>query len=224
MKTNEELQRDVQNSIKWEPSLNAAEIGVTVKDGIVTLTGTVDSYSKKIEAENATKNVAGVKAVAVEIEINFGHSNQKSDTEIAQEIENSWRWNWEVPSDKIKVMVENGWVNLSGEVQWNYQKDAAKNSAQNLLGVIGVSNNISIKADAGDRIEKIAIENALSRSWSIDDEDIDVQVKGNNVTLTGVVDSIYQKDEAARIAWNAPGVYSVNNELMVDYEEVDDID
>ncbi|MEO6523312.1 MAG: BON domain-containing protein [Mucilaginibacter sp.] len=219
MKTNEELQRDVQNAIKWEPLLNAAEIGVTAKDGVITLTGVVDSYSKKTEAENAAKSVTGVKAVAETIEVNYGSSFKKNDTEIANEVLNAWKWNWEVPADKIKVKVESGWVTLEGELEWNYQREAAKKAVANLTGVKGVSNNITIKSESKDAVEQAAVECALERSWSIDDEDVDVKVKGNRVTLTGTVSSLYQKDEAGRLAWNAPGVYSVDNELLVDFDD-----
>ena len=218
MKSNEELQKDVQNAIKWEPLLSAAEIGVMAKDGVITLSGSVNSYAKKKQAEHAAKNVAGVKAVAETIDINFGSLSKKSDTEIAHEIVNAWQWNWEVPEDKIKVKVEDGWVTLEGELQWNSQKEATNKSVEHLMGVTGVSNNIIIKSEAHDRVEKAAIEDALTRSWSIDDEEIQVKVKGNNVTLSGIVESIYQKDEAGRIAWNAPGVLSVENELLVEYD------
>ena len=147
MKTNAELQTDVQNAIKWEPLLNAAEIGVTVKDGVVTLTGVVDNYTKKLEAEDAAKNVAGVKAVVEKIEIRFANSFNKSDNEIATEVLNALKSNWSVPNDKVKVKVEDGWVTLEGELPWNYQKDAAKEAVKYLLGVKGVSNNIKIKSE-----------------------------------------------------------------------------
>jgi osmotically-inducible protein OsmY len=217
-KTNETLQKDVQDAIKWEPLLSAAEIGVIVKDGVVTLTGWVDSYSKKLEAEDAAKNVAGVKAVVEKIEIKFNHSGKKDDHEIATEILGALKWNWEVPNDKVKVKVENGWVTLSGELSWNYQKEAAQKSVNKLDGVKGVTNTIGIKADSKDAIEKKLIEDALDRNWSIDNGDIEVVVSGTKVTLNGTVDSWYQKQEAGRIAWNAPGVWNVDNELVVDYQ------
>jgi len=217
MKKNEDLQRDVQDAIKWEPLLNAAEIGVTAKDGVITLTGIVDSYAKKSEAEDAAKNVSGVKAVIEKIEIRFGNVGEKTDSEIASEIINALKWNWEVPNDKIKVKVENGWVTLEGDLEWNYQKEAAKKSVSNLVGVKGVTNYISIKSENKDLIEKEDIERAIARNWSLDDQKIQVKVATNRVVLNGTVHSWYQKDEAGRIAWNAPGVWAVDNELLVEY-------
>ncbi len=219
MKTNEELQKDVQDAIKWEPLLNAAEIGVTAKDGVITLTGTVDSYTKKSEAEDAAKNVAGVKAVVEKIEIKFGSTWQKDDNEIAKEVLNAFKWNWEVPDDKVKVKVEDGWVTLEGELHWHYQIDAAKRLVNNQVGVKGVTNKITIKSETHNQIEKKDIERAIGRNWSIDDDDIRVKVSGNRVTLNGTVNSFYQRDEAERIAWNAPGVSTVDNELVIDYDD-----
>jgi osmotically-inducible protein OsmY len=218
MKTNADLQKDVQEAIKWEPLLSAAEIGVTAKNGIVTLTGTVDSYWKKTEAEKATKNVAGVKAVVEKIEIKFaGNSFKKDDNDVATEVLNAYQRNVEVPRDKVKVKVEKGWVTLEGELEWNFQKEAAKDAVRDLSGVVGVTNNITIKADTQDEIERNDIERALERNWSLSDREINVKVTGTKVTLTGTVDSWYQKTEAARIAWMARGVWSVENDLVVDY-------
>jgi osmotically-inducible protein OsmY len=217
MKRNEDLQKDVQDAIKWEPLLNAAEIGVIAKDGIVTLTGTVDSYAKKLEAEDAAKNVAGVKALVEKIEIKMESSAKNGDTEIAKDVLDSFKWNWEIPKDKVKVKVEKGWVTLEGELGWNYQKEAAKRSVNNIIGVKAVTNKITIKSETHDEIEKKDIEYALVRNSSLDSEDISVKVSGNNVTLKGIVHSFYERGEAERIAWNAPGVWTVDNELVIEY-------
>lgn len=218
MKNNQELQIDVQNSIKWQPLLHAAEIGVTVNNGVVTLSGIVDSYAKKMEAENATKNVAGVKAVVEKIEVQHHRSwIKKNDNEIADEILKTYKWNWQIPNDKIQVKVENGWVTLSGELNWNYQKEEAKNAIKNLLGIINVTNNITIKSETIDTMEKEVIVKHLQRSWALNPDDIEVQVNGTKVTLNGTVGSLYQKEEAGRIAWNTPGIWTLENNLQVQY-------
>ena len=217
MKSNEVLQRDVQDAIKWEPLLNAAKIGVTAKDGIVTLTGIVDSFAKKTEAEDAAKKVAGVKVVVEKIEIKFGNWGKTSDTEIATEVINAFKWNWQIPSEKVEAKVENGWVTLDGVFQWNYQRDAAKNAVKDLLGVKGVSNNITIKSENHDDIEKKSIELALERNWATNGLKIMVKATGHNVTLSGTVDSWYQKEEAGRNVFNAPGVWKIENDLVIDY-------
>ncbi len=215
MKSNESLQKDVQDAIKWEPLLHAAEIGVIVKDGIVTLTGTVDSYSKKIEAENAAKKVAGLKAVVEDIDIDYGHFGATTDTEIAAEVVKAFKSSISVPDEKIKAKVEDGWVTIDGTVNWDYQRRASKNAIVNLKGVKGVTNSIKIKSEMKDEVEKKEIEKALQRNWAIKSDEIFVDVNNNEVKLRGVVDSFYEKDEAERIAWNAPGVLSVDNELAV---------
>lgn len=217
MKNNADLQTDVQNAIKWEPLLNAAEIGVTAKDGVVSLTGVVDSYAKKTEAENAAKKVIGVKALVENIEVRFHNSYSKTDVEVANEVLTALVANWSVPDNKVTVKVENGWVTLDGDLHWNYQKEAAKTAIKFLSGVKGVTNNINIKSESHDAIEKRDVENAIGRSWSVDDSDINVSVSGTTVTLTGTVNTWYQKEEAGRIAWNTPGIWFLNNELEVDY-------
>ncbi len=215
MKSNADLQKDVQDAIKWEPLLHAAEIGVTAKDGVVTLSGTVDSYPKKQEAENAAKNVLGVKVVVENIEVHFSSEwAAKTDNDIAVEVVNALKWNWKVPDDKVKVKVENGWITLEGEMKWDYQREAARNALKYLSGVKGVSNNIKIKSER-DSVEKREIESAIARNWLLNDRDIHVKVSGTNVTLSGSVHSLYEKDEAARLAWKAPGVWSVSNDLLV---------
>ena len=217
MKNNAKLQADVQNAIKWEPLLHAAEIGVTAKDGVVSLTGVVDSYAKKREAENAAKKVLGVKALVEKIEVKFPNSWTKDDAEIAHDVLTSLKTNWSVPNDKVAVRVETGWVTLEGELPWNYQKEAAQTAVSYLVGIKGVTNNIKIKSHSHDAIEKKDVEDAIGRNWSMDDSDINVSVSGTTVTLTGTVNSWYQKDEASRIAWNTPGIWHVKNELVIDY-------
>jgi osmotically-inducible protein OsmY len=217
MKTNEELQKDVQDAIKFQPLLHAAEIGVTVKDGIVSLTGVVDGYFKKTEAENAAKNVAGVKAVVENITIKYTNYT-KNDNDVATEVLKALNDSWSVPTDKVKIKVENGWVTLDGELPWNYQREAAKTAINYLMGVKGITNNIKIKSEVHDAIEQKDVEDALARHWSINSKDIKVKASGTNVTLTGNVTSLYQKEEAGHIAWNTPGVWSVDNKLEVEYD------
>jgi osmotically-inducible protein OsmY len=218
MKSNEELQKDVQNAIKWEPLLHAAEIGVTAKDGVVSLTGVVDCYAKKMEAENAAKKVIGVKALVEKIEVSLPHEWARTNGEIADEVLAALKANWTVPNDKVMVKVEDGWITLEGELPWNFQKEAAKKTVNYLLGVKGVTNNITIKSNTNEALEKADVEAAIGRSWTVDDRDIVVSVSGTTVTLSGTVNSWYQRDEAARIAWNTPGIWHVKNELAVDYE------
>jgi osmotically-inducible protein OsmY len=214
MKSNDELQRDVQDAIKWEPSLCTAEIGISAKDGLVTLIGVVDSYKKKLHAEDTVKKVSGVKAIIEKLEVNYRTSDQKTDTEIAKEVINALNANWEV-ADKVQVKVEHGHVTLTGELPWRYQKETAMETVINLSGVKGFTNAITITPTTHDEIEKRGIESALTRNWAIDQDDIGVEVTGNSVTLTGSVESLYQKEEAERIAWNAPGVWMVDNEIRV---------
>ncbi|AIM37047.1 ornithine aminotransferase [Sphingobacterium sp. ML3W] len=217
MKTDTALQLDVQKAILWEPLLDEAEIGVTVKNGVVTLSGYVDNYVKKLEAENATKRVIGVRALAENIKVKFASSFSRTDAEIADEVLVALKRNWSIPSEKISVKVEDGWVTLDGELTWNYQKEAAQHAVHYFVGVKGVDNNIRIKSGRNDAIEKKDIEHALKRS-TIDDSNIKVSVSDNVVTLSGTVDSWYQKGEAGRITWNTPGVSHVKNDLDIDYE------
>ncbi len=218
MRTNEELQKDVQNAIKWEPLLHAAEIGVIVKDGVVTLSGIVDGYYKKKEAETAAKNVAGVKAVVEDIEIKYSNNLTKTDNDIANEVLKALKDNWAVSEDHVKVKVEDGWVNLEGELTWNFQKQDAKNCISYLPGVRGVTNDIKIKSDITNAIEKKDIEKALQRAWGVNEKEITVTVEGTHVKLTGFVDSIFQKDQVEQIVWKTPGIWSIDNDLVIEYD------
>lgn len=219
MKTNEQLQKDVREAIKWEPLLANAEIGVSAKNGVVTLLGTVDNYAKKTQAEDAAKKVSGVKVVIEQIDVKMLNGMfSLNDNDLAREILSAFKWNMEIPEDKIQITIEKGWITLEGEVQWNHQKEAAAAIVQKLMGVKGVLNNITIKSETIDQIEKIAIESALARNWSIKEQGIQVEVSDNTVLLTGTVGSWYERDEAERQAWKAPGVELVDNELVVEYE------
>ncbi len=218
MKKNQNLLTDVQDAIKWEPALKKAKIDVLVDDGKVSLSGSVDHFEKKSLAENATKSVTGVKAVYENIEIKFPvKTDIKNDAEILKQVLNGLHLNWEVPNNKVMVTVLAGWVTLEGELEWNHQKNAAKSAANNQLGVKGVTNNINIKSTRNVEIKKKDIEQALNRNWCIDKRDIIVQVVANHVTLTGIVNSFYEKDEAERLTRNAPGVWTVDNKLVIEY-------
>lgn len=217
MKTNAGLQKDVQDALKWEPLLNSAEIGVIVQNGIVTLTGKVDSYAKKLQAEHAAKKVLGVKVLVEDIEVKLPDPRTKSDVEIANEIIAAFASNSFIPQEKINVKVENGWVDLDGEVSWGYLSDITENAVKYLPGVKGIYNNIIINPEIKETIEKNDIEKALERS-SIDSSEITVSVSGKTVTLSGNVHTWHQKEEASKVVWKTPGIENVKNQITVDYE------
>ena len=215
MKTNEDLQRAVQDAIKGEPLLNAAEIGVTVNGGIVSLTGIVDSYAKKAEAEAATKKVIGVQAVVENIVVHLGNAQPQDDYVIAREVVNSLTWIKQIPSDKLVVKVEEGWVTLEGELNWSYQKEAATIVVNSITSAEGLTNNITTVIEEDFALDKQAIERALVLNATFDERGIQVDLTGTTVCLRGGVQSRYQKDEAGRIAWAFPGVSLVTNELTI---------
>lgn len=217
MKTDAKIKLDVQDELAWEPSIDETKIGVAVDEGVVTLSGEVDSHSKKIAAEKAAKRVSGVKAVAEDIVVKYPSSLDKSDTEIAKAAVDALEWHSSVPNDSVIVKVENGWVSLSGAVKWAYQKYSATNAIKDLVGVKGVSNSISIKQDVKPILVKDTIEEAFERSARIDAKGIMVSTDGNTVTLSGKVNSIKEKEEAEKAAFRAPGVLHVVNKLKVQY-------
>lgn len=215
MKNNKELQKDVEEAIKCEPLLNATEIKVIAEDGIVTLTGIVDSIDMKFEAEHATRKVVGVKAVVEKIEIKSSCNGKQFDNEIAIEVLNALKLNDDIENGKVKINVEGGLVTLEGELEWNYQRESAEKSINHLFRVNGVINKIKTKSETMDEVEKSNIERALVRNESLNDKNIKVSVSGNNVILNGNVNSLYEKSEAEKIALNAPGVWTVDNKLIV---------
>lgn len=221
MKTNEQLQRDVIDALRWEPLLNASDIGVTARDGVITLTGHVDNYAKKLAAERVAKNVAGVKAVAEEIDVHLMNGNKKNDTEIAEEAVHALRWCSNVPDDRIKVSVENGWIKLEGEVEWEYQKNEARHQLEDLVGVRGISNFISVRPRVKPADVKDKIRRAFERSATVDANRIAINVNGSIVTLRGPVRSWAEREDAENAAWAAPGVTQVKDELRVG--EMEDI-
>ena len=216
-KSNDVLRKEVIEAISWEPILISNEIDVNVKDGIVTLAGTVDNYTQKKEAEHAVKSIAGVKAVVDDVKVDLYFSAIKSDTDIASSVIKALHANWAVPDHRLKVSVENGWVTLEGILHWNFQRKAADNAIRYLPGVRGVIDKIKIEAEVKNELEKEIIEKALRRSWILDIDNIKVRVEGKTVYLSGIVDSLFQKDEAETIAWNTPGVWYVDNELVVEF-------
>lgn len=217
-KSNDVLRKEVIEAIKWEPLLSSNEIDVSVQDGIVTLGGTVDNFTQKKEAEQAVKNIAGVKAVVDDVKVGLYFSAIKSDTDIAASVIKALRENWAVPDHRIKVTVENGWVTLEGILHWNFQRKAADNAIRYLPGVRGVIDKIKIEAEIKNELGKEIVEKALRRSWILDVDNIKVRVDGKTIFLSGIVDSLFQKEEAERIAWNTPGVWYVDNELLVEFD------
>jgi len=215
MKNDSELQRDVTAELKWEPSVNAARIGVEVKNGVVTLAGHVLSYAEKHHAERAAQRVAGVKALAVEIDVRVPGIDQRTDGDIAHSAENVLHWLVYLPKDSIKVMVENGWITLSGHVDWEYQRKSAAAAIRYITGVTGLSNQIVIQANVSLSAVKSDIESALKRRAKSDAHQISVAVDGSEVTLTGVVQSWSERDLARNSAWGTPGVRNVVDNLTI---------
>jgi len=214
-KTDIALKVDVIGELVWDPAVKETAIGVAVKDGVVTLTGHLDTYAEKDAAMRAVRRVAGVKAIAVEIDVKLSPSHQRSDTDIAKSIEQVLKWNTSIPSDAVRVTVDHGWVTLQGEVEWNFQRSQAEKVIRPLMGVININNEIKLtaKATAADLSRKI--EDALKRQALREAQQIHVAVSGNAVTLTGTVHSWQERRAAQGVAWSAPGVRSVVNELHV---------
>jgi osmotically-inducible protein OsmY len=215
MKDDKQLQRDVLDELQWEPSVDAAEIGVTVRDGVVTLTGSIPSYAEKLISERVAQRVHGVKAVANDIEVLLRGSGERTDADIAKAAVDALRWSTTVPDERIKVSVSRGWVTLEGEVNWRYQQEAAEQAIRRLIGVRGVLNEITVKPRASATDVKSRIEAAFRRSAELDAKRVRVETHEGKVTLRGGVQSWSERQEAERTAWAAPGVTQVENLIAI---------
>jgi osmotically-inducible protein OsmY len=217
MKTDAQIQTDVMQELKWDPSITHEHIGVAVSDGIVTLSGTVPSYIDKTSAEKAVQRVGGVKAVVEKIEVKVPGSYHRDDQDIAKAIIDQFQWHTQVPHALVKARVENGWVELAGDVEWDYQRSAAENAIRGLTGVRGITNKIAIKAKVAQPFEiKEKIEEALKRAAERETDRIAVEVRGTRVILSGKVRSFAELRDVRGAAFSAPGVTSVDdNNLSV---------
>lgn len=215
MKDDKQLQRDVLDELQWEPSVDAAEIGVTARDGVVMLTGMVPTFTEKVNAERAVKRVLGVRGLANDLEVRTPHFGERTDADIARTVIDALQGHAGIPADRLKVTVDKGWVALDGEVDWHYQKVAAEETARPILGVRGVFNEITIASKPLASDVKDRIEAAFRRSAEVDAKKIHVETNGNKVTLKGGVRTWGERQAALWTAWSAPGVSQVEDQLTI---------
>jgi osmotically-inducible protein OsmY len=215
MKSDTQVQQDVSDELRWEPAINASDIGVVVKDGVVTLTGRVSSYAEKWHAERAAQRVAGVRALTLDIHIVLPGASLRTDVDLALAIEHAFRWSVYLPSDAIKVIVERGFVTLTGQVDWDFQRGAATELVRHLTGVTGVSNHIALRQEISSTRVKSDIDAALKRRARDEADSIQVAVSEGDVTLNGNVPSWSEKDLVRHAAWGTPGVHTVVDNLKV---------
>ena len=215
MASDSDIKRDVEAQLRWDPDIDPTDIAVSVKDGVVTLTGFVRSYSQRYEAEKEAKSVRGVRGVANDIEVKLPSLNQRADPEIARDAVDAVKRELPYSSEHIKVVARDGWLTLEGEVDWKFQSERAERAVRRILGLKGVTNLIKIKPRAAPSEVKERIEEALKRTAEVDAQKITVEVSGSEVTLRGSVRSGLERQEAERAAGRAPGVTQVNNRITV---------
>lgn len=213
--TDLELKQHIENALEWEPSFDAADVGVTVEHGVVTLRGDVASYAARATAERTALRVYGVTGMANELRVRLDNDSHRTDTEIAQAAVNSLSWNTTVPKNRVTVLVTNGWVTLKGALDWQYQKEAAARAVRDIVGVRGVTNLVSVAPHVTPADVKAKIEAAFKRSAEIDARRVEVATQEGKVTLSGHVRSWGEREEAERAAWAAPGVTQVDDRLAV---------
>jgi osmotically-inducible protein OsmY len=215
MKTDAQLKKDVESELEWDPMVDATHIGVAVDKGIVTLSGHLKTFVEKHSSERAAQRVEGVKAVTVDMTVRLNPSFERTDADIAGAVETALQWHALVPSERVKVMVEKGWVTLSGEVDWDYQREQAAKAVRPLLGVVGLTNLITLKSRVLPTNVSRRIESALHRQAEREARGIEVLVQDHTVTLKGQVHSWAERTAAQGAAWSAPGVTTVVNQLRV---------
>jgi osmotically-inducible protein OsmY len=215
MKSDSELERDVRDELKWNPNLHAEDIAVSVKDGVVTLTGFTKSYTDRLEAEATAKRVAGVHAVANDIEVRLPAIDQRPDPDIARDAVAALKSELPISHDRVKVIVKDGWITLEGEVEWQYQKTSADIAVRKVKGVKGVTNVMTVKPKVEPSDIKRKIQEAFKRNAEVDAERITVEANGSEVVLKGTVRSWIEREEAERVAWSAPGITNVEDRIVV---------
>jgi osmotically-inducible protein OsmY len=217
MKTDQQLQQDVNAELLWEPAVHAAHVGVEVKDGVVTLAGEVDSYAEKWNAEHAAQRVSGVQALAVDLTVKLSGPNTRTDADIAGSVQSVLEWTSALPANAVQVMVEDGWVTLSGDVNWQFQKLAAADCVRHMWGVRGVHNQIYIKPALSASAIQADIEAALWRTAVVEGGHISVTVDGQDVILSGTVHNWTERKDATSSAWRTPGVRNVVDKMTLSY-------